>query len=355
MGYISRCWEKETMKLTQKQTKKQQVLTALEKNIHEGILKPGDRLQGIRALALEFGVSTIVIKEAYKILKKNGLIKISQKKGVFVNPGFVRGKSRLVLLLTDARQENIEHYYDTLFQTASECNVYVVTVLVKKDDIERQISHALEQNPDLVLIDIEARNYSYSLLEALLAGIHHRYIRRWEWDEDIIADTVVCDYTGTYIRGLDYLMARGHSKILFLGYHEHPQKFLLKIFSRIEEVTGLAFGKELIYYAVEETLHRFPENLKQTYDANHPTAIMGMSDYLLYKLHTYAEYNCPALCALDRIGVFDLHFSRIPGMEHPSIPFDYLKLWHKSLESSYYQTPKVIPPCKIVYHPSHKK
>ncbi|MDR0932382.1 MAG: GntR family transcriptional regulator [Victivallales bacterium] len=337
------------MKLLQHQTKKQQVLTALEKDIYEGTLKPGDRMRGIRAIAEEFGVSTIVIKEAYKVLEKNGLIQISPKRGVFVNPGFIRDKTRVVVLLTDASQENIEHYYESLFLSASECNVYVITVLVKKEEIEKQISQVREKNPDLILIDVEARFYSYQQLESLLFGVHHRYVRRWEWDGEIPSDSVLSDFTGTYIRALNYLKSNGHSKILVLGYQEHVQNFRLNSFVECEKATGMSFGKELIYYAAGECMKQNPEELIRLYQKERPTAIMGVSDYLLYKVYMYAEYNCPALCTLERIGVFDLHFSRIPGMEHSSIPFNFSDLWYKAFANSYYQAPVFIPVCEIIH------
>jgi GntR family transcriptional repressor for pyruvate dehydrogenase complex len=64
-----------------------QVYGALQADIEEGRLKPGDKLPIEPQLALEFGVSRTVIREAISRLRNDGLVTAKQGSGVFVAAG----------------------------------------------------------------------------------------------------------------------------------------------------------------------------------------------------------------------------------------------------------------------------
>jgi GntR family transcriptional repressor for pyruvate dehydrogenase complex len=59
--------------------------TALRKRISEGPIKVGDKLPTEKALALEFGVSRTVIREAVAALRAGGLLEAKHGVGVFVS------------------------------------------------------------------------------------------------------------------------------------------------------------------------------------------------------------------------------------------------------------------------------
>ena len=58
----------------------QQIKTAC---LH-GVLKPGDQLPSIRALAKELSIAIITVKRAYDDLEKDKIIELRQGKGAFV-------------------------------------------------------------------------------------------------------------------------------------------------------------------------------------------------------------------------------------------------------------------------------
>jgi DNA-binding LacI/PurR family transcriptional regulator len=66
-------------------TKTEQVAKYLKDEINSQKLSPGDKLPSIRALGNSFSTSEQVIKSAYNILEKEGLIYKLPRKGAFVN------------------------------------------------------------------------------------------------------------------------------------------------------------------------------------------------------------------------------------------------------------------------------
>ena len=68
----------------QRETLTQQLVKALTGRIHEGRLKPGDRLPSEQELIEEFSVSRTVVREAISSLKATGLVASQQGVGAFV-------------------------------------------------------------------------------------------------------------------------------------------------------------------------------------------------------------------------------------------------------------------------------
>ncbi|WP_228101207.1 FadR/GntR family transcriptional regulator [Paenibacillus donghaensis] len=60
------------------------VMSDLKKQMHEGLLQPGDRLSSVVDLAAEYNVGRSTIREALSALKAMGLLDIKQGGGTFV-------------------------------------------------------------------------------------------------------------------------------------------------------------------------------------------------------------------------------------------------------------------------------
>ena len=65
----------------------EQITAQIKANILQGVLKEGDQLPSIRALANSLGVSVITTKRAYSDLEEQGFIQTVQGKGSFVSSG----------------------------------------------------------------------------------------------------------------------------------------------------------------------------------------------------------------------------------------------------------------------------
>jgi GntR family transcriptional regulator len=62
----------------------QQVAASLEERIRSGQLHAGDRLPTNKALAAEFGVATMTVQSALRLLREQGLVVSYQGRGTFV-------------------------------------------------------------------------------------------------------------------------------------------------------------------------------------------------------------------------------------------------------------------------------
>ncbi len=330
-------------------TKKQTVLDAIGAEIQHGVLKPGDRMLGIRELATRFGVSYAVINAVYNVLEKQKVIIRYPRSGTYINPALKFRHTRLVALLTDYGRQNIESYFETFLEAVSVADVLPIIQTLPHDRPnawKESITRVLERNPDLILIDVEGRFFPLKQLRKLLKGCNYRFVNRWEWIEQKPERAVINDYVTAYAEALKYLKNHNHSKILVFGFHTEPQPFMKINLKKTAETVGLEFGKELIYSS-RNGMNAAPEELAELYKKHHPTAVFALSDFLLMELRRYAAIHCPPLQALESVGIFNLNYSNYPGNEFASVPLDFAKVWKISLDPGNDQSVVTVPPLPI--------
>ena len=192
-------------------TKKQTVLDAIGAEIQHGVLKPGDRMLGIRELATRFGVSYAVINAVYNVLEKQKVIIRYPRSGTYINPALKFRHTRLVALLTDYGRQNIESYFETFLEAVSVADVLPIIQTLPHDRPnawKESITRVLERNPDLILIDVEGRFFPLKQLRKLLKGCNYRFVNRWEWIEQKPERAVINDYVTAYAEALKYLKNR---------------------------------------------------------------------------------------------------------------------------------------------------
>ena len=73
----------------------EQIKSQIEKFINAGILKPGDKLPSVRALANDLGINPNTVMKAYQELENSGYIYTLNKKGVFVSKNLEAGSEQL--------------------------------------------------------------------------------------------------------------------------------------------------------------------------------------------------------------------------------------------------------------------
>lgn len=73
------------IRLTGKKSIYEEITEAYERYIRLGVLREGERLPSVRALAMRLGVNPNTVDRAYGELEARGLIRTIPKKGVFVN------------------------------------------------------------------------------------------------------------------------------------------------------------------------------------------------------------------------------------------------------------------------------
>ncbi|MEA2013670.1 MAG: GntR family transcriptional regulator [Verrucomicrobiota bacterium] len=96
------------------QSKTDQVLDYLRAEIESQNLRPGDKLIAMRKLADNFSTSEQVIKSAYNIMEKEGLIFRRSRKGVFVNKRPSLAHIKEVYILGISFKETNEYFQKIL-------------------------------------------------------------------------------------------------------------------------------------------------------------------------------------------------------------------------------------------------
>ncbi len=69
--------------LTGKKSIYEEIMDTIERYIALGVLKDGERLPSVRALAMKLGINPNTVARAYYILEDRGVIRSIPKKGVF--------------------------------------------------------------------------------------------------------------------------------------------------------------------------------------------------------------------------------------------------------------------------------
>lgn len=335
---------------SKEKSKKQTVIDTITAHIQTGILKPGDRMLGMRELAQKFNVSYAVINDAYNVLAAEKIIIRHLGSGTFINPAYKFRKTRMVALLTDYKRFSIEDYYDSLLETANRLDVLPVISYLspakKLEERKKDICKVLNRNPDLILIDLEAIHFPLQELRQILQGRRYCFTHRWEWNEPVNGTAVLHDYVAAYTEALIHLKARGNRKIIIYSFHKIPLPFMKERLTAAAEKAGLQFGKEL-FLLPRDFVREEPRALKCLWEKEKPTAVFALSDYLMIDFISKATQTCPELLQIDKAGIFHSHYSSYPGHEFPSIPLDFPKLWETALNQSLRDEIFFIQPQKI--------
>lgn len=68
----------------------QQLKSILQKRIEDGYYAPGQRVDSVRKISMEFSISAVTVQRAFKILESEGYIRTVPASGMFVNENFQR-------------------------------------------------------------------------------------------------------------------------------------------------------------------------------------------------------------------------------------------------------------------------
>lgn len=63
----------------------EQIMAQIKQQIAQGILKPGEGIPSMRALARQLHISVITVQKAYELLQQEGFIETVQGKGTFIS------------------------------------------------------------------------------------------------------------------------------------------------------------------------------------------------------------------------------------------------------------------------------
>lgn len=319
--------------LTTEPAKSQMVADHIAAEIRSGKLTPGARMYGMRELASRFRVSFTAVNQAYNILEDKKMIVRKARSGTFVNPALKTNATKMLALITTVQEKSFENYFEPLFAEAAGSNVIpIVGTIEPKGNWKETIEKIAAREPDAFLIDVEARQFKLDELLKACAPFPCYFANRWEWHGVKPEKAVLNDYPAAYGMALRYLKERGHEKVLVIGNHNPPLPFMQEYFKQASASADMEFDKELIYTTIGE-IKKTPGVLKEIFKRNPPTAVFGLSDYLVHEFLQSAGDASLDSSKLDKVGVFNQSYSNIPGHEFASVRFDLPQMWKKAFDS----------------------
>ena len=78
------------VQLSGKQSIYEEIAAEYERFIRLGVMQDGEKLPGVRVLAMQLGINPNTVERAYTLLEKWGLVMILPKKGAFVRANKAR-------------------------------------------------------------------------------------------------------------------------------------------------------------------------------------------------------------------------------------------------------------------------
>lgn len=302
----------------------------ISRRIMRGELMPGDRLCGIREGARQYSSSVAVVRRAFDELERKGMIVRHHGSGTFVNPLIKRPDTRLVGLISSYKRNDIENYYEPLFEAAGKARVVpMVTVVDYHDNWRQGIEDMMSKNPELLLIDLAAKGFPLETLRELAGDVPVCFCNRWEWHPERPDSGVFVDYRRAYAMGLRLLLERGHRRIVLLGHHRQPLPHAKENLTYGLEMNGLGWDSPEIILFSREEIDAEPDRVRSIIREGRPDAVFGVSDYIVCMLTEL----CPWLEGLDTIGFFNTGHSRMRGHEFSSFEIDFKAVWEKAFST----------------------
>lgn len=312
--------------------KARQIASYLEQQIRAGAMTPGDRLQSVRNLAQQFGVSSKAVFSACELLEAQGLVVREQGRGVFVAPEAQATQSASFAVLTSFREHDIEGYFEALYAGLHEQNALCTPVLYGDKLPWRQMIAALQQQ-SLAGIFVDVGLWAdLHKIQAAAGQTPICFVHRWQWDQAPEGPAVLVDFSGMYEKAFRYLQQRGHQRIAFVGPHDQPRIEYARHAREGAAAVGLTFaGDDLPYFGRPD----FQADLGRILDVfgqdDRPTALVSVNDHNVALFRDQLERACPQCTGIEAIGAYDTSWSRQPGREFHSFRIDYAGIWRSAV------------------------
>lgn len=318
------------MQLITAPSKCTQVADFIEKEILSGKLRPGVRLYSMRELCHKFNSTVTVIDSAYDILEKKGLIQRFPRKGVFVAKN-QRAGGRKYGLLTNVGMCTRPDYHEALFRTLSKYGGSVMPmVLDGRQNWSKEVDRLVDDDPSLILIDLEAQFFDLNVLYEHIGNIPHFFINRWEWAAPIPGQGVFIDYEGALECAIRHFLKRGRRRILFVGHHIEPVECVRRTLTRVAEKCSLQYPGPMLDYIFAYDFAVNLERTKNLFAENPPDALFSFSDEPLFAFMNMVRLFYPEIASnLEQIGFHNIIYSNIPEHEFSTFSIDYELFWNK--------------------------
>lgn len=320
-------------------SKTHNVLRTLERKIRSGQFEPGEKLPSMRELAKSFNVSTMVMQQAAVQLEEKGLLLRSSRCGLFI-PDLPEQKRTVIGVMTDIRPQNMDFYYEGLFESVNKINGVVIPVFAGE---ESHVRSMLAQNPSKVLVDLEGACYDLNQINELLKDVPVTFFNRYEWINPPPESAVLIDRTAQTEDTLRYFFGRGHKRILFLGHYEKPREYKRLELEEAAKRVGLKLWTPEFQYCSHKEFDTNPQRIAKIFREEPPTAIFSRSDILLFNFMQKIRAFYPQCGDAELMGCYNTKSSQIPQYEFSSYDMQWHHVWDLAIRKKTRGTEWCIP------------
>lgn len=312
----------------------------LRKDIMERQYTPGDFLPPITVLTQKYKVGRTVVQCAQKILSQEGLISRERGRGTFVTD-YEGGDNRIkqiALIKNNFQQAEYDYARTTICnQFGLPCTAFD---FMEKQSFSALLSLAILRGRGLsgVLVDIDIT--SASIEEAISWGgnLPLIFFHRYEWSTVAPKNSVLLDFTASYITAARLLLGRGAKRLIFLAGHNKIPNYLSRRIKAVAAEIGMEFPSDNFIYLSHKSLSENKhseqaEMLKSIFQKDSPpTGILGMGDYPVFQLLQLFRNCFPTRKLPDVTGMYNTEWSSQPEMSFTTFDPEWEQLWEAALE-----------------------
>ncbi|MBN2640526.1 MAG: GntR family transcriptional regulator [Victivallales bacterium] len=317
------------MNLKTKSIRSHDLLEHIREKITSGELNPGQRLPSLRELSRRFKTSIGLVQSCFRQLEDDGFVVQKHGSGTFVNPDLKFSGSKLIGLITSYGRNDIEDYFEPLFQIAADRRVVPMVGCVNfRTDWKQTVKDIMMVNPHGILIDVAVRGFDLDELMSLVRKTPFCFCNRWEWFPRLPEGrAVLIDYIATYAKALNFLIEAGHKTIAVAHNNNPPFPHTMEHMQRALAMVGSIPGLRLAHISVEE-LGKNAADVDARLRKSGASAMFAHSDYIA----EYFRLNCPSVADMELVGVFNQHHSRQQGHEFSSFDPCFEQIWEKAFD-----------------------
>ncbi|MCF6174882.1 MAG: substrate-binding domain-containing protein [Victivallaceae bacterium] len=331
-----------TMSLSKGHTKSSMVAEAIAENIHSGVLKPGSRIQTVRALADKFSVSISVIQSAMRELEERKLIKRKTNSIALIRDTVPVHNAEKQIMLCLQSSGHIFSEVSTAISDGLISRGYLPVAMdfKKMDDLEpdekfkKNIRTILDSG--LKSIILTGHNYwHYPFLENH-PDVRAVFLYLIDYAGKMPERAVLLDLESTIFQTTAHLASRGYKKIMLCTFKPEPHAINIETIHRHQstQIRGgykralreynIASYDKILYRDHEVNSQEIAEVLKSK---NAPEAIVCDMDYTALQVVITAMKN--GLKVPDDLavtGAFNTPWSELSPIPLTTVTYDWNEL-----------------------------
>ncbi len=280
------------------------------------------------------GTTENVVRKAYRILEKDGLIVREAGRGTFVRrASSVAPVHKPVLLF--CQYGLLQGYFESLSLAASKRGTFFNPLTLMSENAytwKQELALLAERGISGVLVDVSARSIALDDVLDAVAGRPVCFVNRWEWPVPVSLPAVLVEYVSAYTRALQYFVTKQYERVLFIGHHPEPAWHVRASLEAAADAAGLGFPSARLQYVWVGEPEEREERIRDLFDGARPRpALLGASDRVLFDFVNRLKEIVPDVDGRGCCGFWDTLWSRQWFLPFHSFRVDFGEMWNAAL------------------------